>query len=124
MAIDRMKWLWTAMGFRSVSTVTPPSPIWARTPTTSETDSHTRSERKGRRRIEARTATMTAMETRPVTTRLRNSTDWCHDSSPTRLFFSHVGQSGQPRPEPERRTKAPVTMMAATDQAATRVMRW
>ena len=67
---------------------------------------------------------MTAIETRPVMTRFTNSTIGCHDSSATRLFFSHVGQSGQPRPEPERRTKAPVTMMAATDHAATRVMRW
>ena len=93
-------------------------------PTTSPSESHTRSRRRGRRTSEPSTATMTASDTRPVTTRFANSMfAWTDRDAPeVRWPFVQFGQSGQPSPEPVSRTAAPVTMIAARRIAATRVI--
>src|ERR1700729_2425942 len=38
---------------------------------------------------------------------------WPAECAATRLVFVHVGQSGQPRPDDDRRTAAPVAMSSA-----------
>src|ERR1700722_15144121 len=38
---------------------------------------------------------------------------WPAECAATALLFVHVGQSGQPRPDDERRTAAPVEMITA-----------
>ena len=121
--IDRTKWDWTATGCRSVRTVMPPSTIWPMTPPTRPSDSHVRSRRRGSRTRAPSTARMTAIATMPVKRRFTCSiTPWVLETS-TKLLRLHSGQSGQPRPEPVRRTSAPVTMITARASAASRVKR-
>ena len=66
---------------------------------------------------------MTATDTRPVTVRFTNSTMAWYSSGATTRLSAHVGQSGQPRPDPVRRTAAPDTMMKASATSAIRVTR-
>ena len=58
---------------------------------------------------------MTAIDTSPVTMRFTNSIQPCAPTSAVgaRLPLVQFGQSGQPSPEPVRRTAAPVTMIEA-----------
>ena len=122
--IDSRKWPITKAGLSSNSTVSPPSTIWAMTPATSPSDHHVRSRRFGTRTSEPSTANMTASDTRPVIVRFTNSTMAWYSSGATSWFSSQVGQSEHPRPDPVRRTAAPVTMMNARAISARRVMRW
>jgi len=46
-----------------------------------------------------------------------------YSSGATTRFSAHVGQSGQPSPEPVRRTAAPVTMMKVRASRAKSVTR-
>ena len=55
--------------------------------------------------------------------RFTNSTMAWYSSGATIRFSAHVGQSGQPSPEPVRRTAAPVTMMKASASRASSVTR-
>ena len=101
----------------------PPSTIWPMTPPTRPSDSHVRSRRRGSRTRAPSTARMTAIATTPVKRRFTCSiAPWVLDTS-TKLLRLHSGQSGQPRPEPVRRTSAPVTMITARASAASRVRR-
>ncbi len=101
----------------------PPSTIWPMTPATSPSDSHVRSRRRGCRTSEPSTARMTATETSPVIDRFTNSTMAWYSQGATTRSRAHVGQSGQPRPDPVRRTAPPVTMMKARAAAARSVIR-
>ena len=67
---------------------------------------------------------MTAIDTTPVNTRFTNSTIGFSSSGATSRPSLQFGQSVQPRPEPVRRTAAPVTMITPSDTRATSVMRW
>ncbi len=109
---DRIMCPCTAAGWRSTSTVTPPSTIWARTPVTSPSDSHVRSRRRGTRTRAPSTAAMTARLTSPVNRRLSCSMAACGDDTSMNLVLLHAGQSAHPNPDPVRRTAAPVTMIA------------
>ena len=44
---------------------------------------------------------------------------WPTECAATALLFVHVGQSGQPRPDPVRRTPAPVSTISASAPRAT-----
>ncbi len=67
---------------------------------------------------------MTAIDTAAVTTRFTNSTMGWSCSGATSRPCSQLGQSVQPRPEPVRRTAAPVITMPTSDTRATKVIRW
>ena len=53
-----------------------------------------------------------------------NSTIAWYSAGAMSRFDSQVGQSEHPRPEPVRRTAAPVTMMKVRASNARSVMRW
>ncbi len=63
---------------------------------------------------------MTARDTAPVTTRFPNSMTAWYCQGATTWLRAQVGQSGQPSPEPVRRTAAPVTMMKPSAQTPNR----
>src|ERR1035438_7088961 len=91
-----------------------PSTASPTTPRTSPPDSHRRSRRAGRRRNEATAVTPQAMTSTTTTIRLPNSSSACRLSGGVRWSREQVGQSGQPRPEPESRTAAPVATLNMT----------
>ena len=66
---------------------------------------------------------MTATETSPVTVRFTNSTMAWYSHGATTRSSAQVGQSGQPRPDPVRRTAPPVTTMNARAARARAVTR-
>src|SRR5205814_1900195 len=86
-------------------------------------DSAVRSGRRGTRRREPSTAAITPSETRPVKSRLTCSMRWLALPTPMSSLGSQFGQSWQPRPEPDSRTAAPVTMIAPSRNRATSVRR-
>ena len=110
-------------GSSSVLTSSAPSTTWASTPATSPSDSTVRSRRLGRRIQEPSTAAITARATTPVNSRFRNSISAWYSRSATKRSSEQVGQSSHPRPEPVRRTAAPVTTMVARAHSANRVSR-
>ena len=118
---ESRKWVITNSGRRSKMTVSPPTTACARTPATRPSESQMRSRRRGSRRNDPSTHTITAIDTAPVNMRLTNSTIAWPPSAPLGVSRpgSQLGQSGQPRPEPVRRTAAPVTMMTARRKPAT-----
>ena len=61
-----------------------------------------------------------ATTSRKTTTRFPNSTTGWRLSGGVRCWREQVGQSGQPRPESESRTAAPVTMLARSTASVTR----
>jgi hypothetical protein len=64
---------------------------------------------------------MTAKATTPVNIRFPNSIIPWYSRSDTNWSSSQFGQSEQPRPEPVRRTLAPVITMIVNDHRAARV---
>ncbi len=93
------------------------------TPTMRPAESHRRSFRAGRRRNEA-TTVMAQTMTRSVTTRrFPNSMSGWRLSGGVRWCSEQVGQSGQPRPESDRRTAAPVTTFRTIVAVVTRQRR-
>ena len=117
--IDSAKWPSTSHGFRWLSTTMPPRTTWPTTPATSPHDHRTRSARRGLRASEPSTAAITATDTSPVMSRLPNSIQPWNSASGTNRSCSQVGQSEQPRPDPVRRTAAPVTTIPASRTRAT-----
>ena len=65
-------------------------------------------------------AKITDADTAPVKRRLPNSINECDDSAfvGVKEPLEHFGQVGQPRPDPVKRTAAPVTMIAAIKKHA------
>ena len=110
-------------GSSSVLTSRPPSTTWASTPATRPSDSRVRSDRRGRRLAEPSTAAITASATTPVNSRFPNSIRAWYSRSATNRSSEQVGQSSHPRPDPVRRTAAPVTTMVASAHRANRVRR-
>ena len=82
-----------------------------------------RSRRRGVRSSEPSAASATATDTTPVIVRFTDSTSALYWSGGTTLPRAQVGQSGQPRPDPVRRTAPPVTTMAKRATTAAPVMR-
>ena len=66
---------------------------------------------------------MTATATTPVNSRFTCSMASCPLDTSTKRDSLHWGQSGQPSPDPVRRTSAPVTMIVASATAAASVTR-
>ena len=103
--IDSSMWPCTASGWRSTSTVIPPSTIWPSTPATSPSESHVRSRRRGVRHSEPSTAAITATATRPVNSRLTCSMAAWFDDTSIKLLVVAVRPvvAAQPRPgQPDR----------------------
>ena len=96
------------------STVSPPSTTSAKMPATRPEASTTRSRRRGRRLMAARTTSTMATVMATLTRRLPNSTQAWNWSGATTLVEVHAGQSLQPRPEPVSRTAPPLTMATAS----------
>ncbi len=81
-------------------------------------DSQRRSRRTGRRIIEATQVTAQEMISTVTTMRLPNSMTGWSESGGVSRWWAQVGQSGQPRPESDSRTAAPVAtfrMMVARE---------
>src|SRR5580692_1809991 len=93
------------------------------TPRTRPPDSHRRSRRAGRRRHAATAVAMQATTSTKTTTRLPNSTSGCRRRAGVRWCWEQVGQSGQPSPESDSRTAAPVTTLSTTVARVTRQRR-
>ncbi len=74
-------------------------------------DSQRRSRRAGRRSSDATQVTAHTTTSRVATIRLPNSMTGCRESGGVSCWWLQVGQSGQPRPEPDRRTAAPVATL-------------
>ena len=107
----------TKPGARSYLTVKPPSTAWPTTPSGSSRPITARSRRYGRRRKASSPAAAAVRPTRPERTRLPNSMSaWVCSGGATPP--PHCGQSGQPRPEPVRRTPAPVMTMPMSMNSA------
>src|ERR1700727_1677693 len=102
----------------------PPRTAWARTPPTSPPLSHMRSRRRGLRKTEPTKAAATPTVRTMVTRRFPNSTRPWNWSAGVRCPTEHSGQSAQPRPEPVRRTAAPVSTMRAVRTRARTSSRW
>src|ERR1700685_1469977 len=102
----------------------PPRTAWASTPPTSPPLSHMRSRRRGLRKTEPRKAAATPTVRTTVTSRFPNSTRPWNCSAGVRCPTEHSGQSAHPRPEPVRRTPAPVSTMRAVSTRATTSSRW
>src|ERR1700729_4008445 len=102
----------------------PPSTAWATTPPTKPPLSQTRSPRRGARKIDPKKAAITPTVKTTVTRRFPNSTSPWNWSAGVRWPTEHSGQSAQPRPEPVRRTAAPVSTMRAVRTRATTSSRW
>ena len=102
--IASRKWLITKYGFRSVSTVIAPSGIWKSVPIATARHSH-RPTRSASER-DTHQVTIAARIPASAIARFENSiTAWYCAGGTGPPWQS--GQSGQPRPEPLRRTKAP-----------------
>src|SRR3954447_20856703 len=82
-----------------------------------------RSRRKGLRRKAVRSAATAPIATKPVSRRLPYSMAPWVSSSVWMTAPWHLGQVGQPRPEPVRRTAAPVKTMSTSRPKATALMR-
>jgi hypothetical protein len=108
----------TVHGFRPVRTVIPPSTACARTLRHSAKPSQRKSRRNGRRRRAPRKASRHGKPTRPVSRRLPNSMPWWERSGAPSDVSVHLGHVGQPRPEPVRRTAAPVKTMSVSSARA------
>src|SRR5580698_6781886 len=102
----------------------PPRTAWATTPATSPPLSQTRSRRRGARKTAARNAAATATVSTTVTRRFPNSARPWNCNAGVRCPTEHSGQSAQPRPEPVRRTPAPVSTMRAVSTRARTSRRW
>ena len=118
--IASRKWLITKYGFRSVRTVIAPSGIWKSVPTA--TPAH--SQRPSRSASERDTHQVTIAATIPASAiaRFENSiTAWYCAGGTGPPWQS--GQSGQPRPEPLSRTKAPDATFRYIASTSTNVSR-
>src|SRR5580698_7535625 len=102
----------------------PPRTAWATTPATSPPLSQTRSRRRGARKTAARNAAATATVSTTVTRRFPNSARPWNCNAGVRCPTEHSGQSAQPRPEPVRRTAAPVSTIRAVRTNARTSSRW
>ena len=113
------------MGDRSKITTAAPTNALANTHRGRPSDQRYRSSRRGRRRRAPTTAAIVNSMTAPVTSRLANSTMPALSDAErgVKLSGSHDGQVEQPRPEPVRRTAAPVTMMKTSAATVANVMR-
>jgi hypothetical protein len=116
--IETKKCVMFAYGLSPVSTTTPPITICAKTPSTRLHDSQTRSDRRGERRCESRTAAITLKETTPVNNLLACSIAVCPEETSMNFVLLQLGQSTQPSPEPVRRTKAPEKTITHKDPRA------
>ena len=102
--IASRKWLITKYGFRSVSTVIAPSGIWKSVPTA--TPAHSQRPRRSASERDTHQVTIAATIPQSAIARFENSiTAWYCAGGTGPPWQS--GQSGQPRPEPLSRTKAP-----------------
>ena len=112
------KWAITHPGANLCSTVKPPTTTSASRPATRPTDSHVRSRRRGVLRSAASNAPSEARVTAALIKRFPNSIQAWYCRGATTLVRVHAGQSGQPSPEPVRRTAAPENMVSASAHTA------
>ncbi len=103
-------------GLSADRTTSPPQTAWKITPS-GWTSASATSGRRFDRHTATKTATATASTMR-LNMRLPNSIavlmgEWSGWATGTKLSAVHRGQVGQPRPDPVRRTAAPVTVMPA-----------
>src|ERR1700759_208597 len=108
MTSERAEGAMTTPGARWLSTVRPPRPAWATTPSGRATANHARSLRNGRRRIAMTNVTTVRIPTTKPTTRLPNSISACVLSGGSGVP-PHLGQFSQPSPESVSRTPAPLS---------------
>src|SRR4051812_16011924 len=112
----------TTSHWRSSSTVIPPSRPWASTPPISAHAGRTRSRRNGRRRSAATPAAIETIATTDDSRRLPYSIATCESSSGVKPPWQR-GQSGQPSPEPDRRTPAPENTISTRTASAAQARR-
>ena len=110
-ASETSRWNETIHGFRSVSTVSPPTSAWAGMPSPSHSASTRRSRRPDCQAV-TKVATAMAASTK-VSVRFPNSMAEWKSSAPCGVNDSsvHRGQVGQPSPDAVRRTAPPVSTM-------------
>ena len=124
-SIESRKCPITQPGLSPYQTVMPPSTAWQRTPSGSSSAISARSRRNGRRNQARIAAARQGRPTTPVSSRLPNSMNACVESSGVSRVPWQRGQSGQPSPEPVRRTAAPVkTISVHTTSAETATQKY
>ena len=127
-AVESRKCTETSAGFSFVSTTMPPITAWAQTPMGRIADSHTRSirpaapaafccrcHRKKAMNVSPAIATSGKLSSRLPNSIHELSSVWPELSAATALDLVHAGQSGQPSPDEESRTAAPVAMTTALE---------